>query len=244
MRTRSSSTSCAMQAEIEILLPELRPAPRSEPGRDTTERGVALGSALRGARGLDRDRRARHDAGPGAQLPAMTASVCTRRDTVVVPSADGARSQRSLAAGVESLRSLDRARLWTRDPPVERIIERLVELAGRRDVVYVYCGHPIHARRPALRTARAHAVAVRRLPGRSRRCRSSFMAFDIDLTADLDIVDVRSLASGRRNAGQPSDRDRRAQPAARAQGVRAAGAGLPSRSPRRRRQRCRRRRSR
>ncbi len=111
--------------------------------------------------------------------------------TVVVPSGEGALARALSLAGVEFV-SLTELGLDATDP-VDRIIEGLVGLADSGDVVYVAAAFPF-----------VREGLVSGLLSRSGREIDVFpilspmqiilMAFDIDLTADLDIVDVRTLA--------------------------------------------------
>lgn len=114
-------------------------------------------------------------------------------DTVVVPSGEGELAEALSSAGV-GYTTLAELGLSASDG-VDRIIEGLVGLSAGANVVYVASAFPF-----------LKEGLVSGLLARSGREVDVFpvlsplqvilMAFDIDLTADLDIVDARSLAPG------------------------------------------------
>jgi tetrapyrrole methylase family protein/MazG family protein len=113
-----------------------------------------------------------------------------RADTVVVSNADGVVAVRLAEAGIVAIPLSD----LDVEPaaPVERIVEELVALGREGDVAYVASGYPL-----------LKEGMVTSLLARSRGNLDIYpvlsplqiilLAFDIDLTADLDIVDTRSL---------------------------------------------------
>lgn len=113
--------------------------------------------------------------------------------TVVVPSGEGSLAQALSSEGVEFV-ALAELGLDAADP-VDRIIEGLVGLADHGDVVYVAAAFPFlrEGLVSGLLTRSGQEVDV--FPILSP-LQIILMAFDIDLTADLDIVDVRTLSPG------------------------------------------------
>ncbi len=129
-------------------------------------------------------------AGEDDALTEDTLARLGRVSTVVVSSPEGPIAERLRDEGVRTV-PLEELGLAP-DMTVERIVEELVTLAHDGDVAYVASGYPL------LREG-----MVSTLLARSRGSVDVFpvisplqvllLAFDIDLTADLDIIDVRSL---------------------------------------------------
>ncbi len=129
------------------------------------------------------------DPASGSRVPALVREAAT----VVVPSPDG-RIAQALAAEGMSFTDLTELGLDAR-APVERIIERLVELSEVGDVVYISAAMPIMREGLLSGLLARSGGEVSVFPVLSP-LQIILMAFDIDPTADLDIVDVRSLGPG------------------------------------------------
>ncbi len=126
-------------------------------------------------------------------LSEATTERLKRATRVIVPSADGTVARALASAGVEvtPLSGLGLAP----DMPVERIIEGLVGLAEDADVAYVTSAYPFLQEGLLTGLLSRSRGSVDVLPTLSP-LQVILMAFDIDLTADLDIVDVDSLRPG------------------------------------------------
>jgi len=126
----------------------------------------------------------------GAAFAPETLVRLRRADTVVVANAIGTVAARLSEEGIDAVPLSD----FNVEPTanVERIVEELVALGRDGDVAYVASGYPL-----------LKEGMVTSLLARSRGNLDIYpvlsplqiilLAFDIDLTADLDIVDARSL---------------------------------------------------
>jgi len=112
-------------------------------------------------------------------------------DRVVVSSSEGSLQALLEAAGIAAT-TLPELGLPT-DAPVGRVIEALSTLAEDTDVAYATSSYPFlrQGMLSGLLTRTRTTVGVFPLPA---PLQAILMAFDIDLTADLDIVDARILA--------------------------------------------------
>ena len=110
---------------------------------------------------------------------------------VVVSSADGPLAGALAEAGLDPV-SLEELGL-NPGSPTERVVEALVDLAQGGDVAYASAGYPLLKQGLLTGLLSRTRAAVDVFPVLSP-LQIILMAFDIDLTADLDIVDVRSLA--------------------------------------------------
>lgn len=124
-------------------------------------------------------------------LPDTTARRLLEAGRVIVPVDEGATARALTAAGVEAYCSLADIGLST-DLPIDRIVDGLLGLAKETDVVYATAGYPFlrEGLLAGLLTRSRGPVDI--FPALSP-LQVILMAFDIDLTADLDIVDVQSL---------------------------------------------------
>lgn len=115
----------------------------------------------------------------------------TQASRVVVPTLDSHISQALLERGITPV-PLDELGLDAGDP-VDRLVEGLVELAADGDVVFVSAGFPFmrEGMLSGLLSRGRSELGV--FPGLSP-LQVILMAFDIDLTADLDIVDARTFS--------------------------------------------------
>ncbi len=109
---------------------------------------------------------------------------------VIVSGGNGALKELLAAAGIAH-RSLQDIGLPA-DAGVDRVIERLAEIVADGDVAYVTAGYPF-LRHGLLSGLLARTKASVDVFPRLSPLQVILMAFDIDLTADLDIVDARSL---------------------------------------------------
>lgn len=112
---------------------------------------------------------------------------------VVVSSSEGELRGLLESVGVEVTSLADMG--LPADAPVERVIEGLAGLSQSDDVTYVTSAYPL-LRQGMLSglLSRTHAsIDVFPMPA---SLQAILMAFDIDLTADLDIIDARTLAPG------------------------------------------------
>ena len=124
-------------------------------------------------------------------LPKDTADRLRGASRVVVPSDEGLVAEALKAADIEFV-SLEKIGLSI-DMPVERIIEGLVELSVDGRVAYATAGYPFLKEGLLAGLLSKSAGTLDVYPTLSP-LQVILMAFDIDLTADLDIVDVGSLA--------------------------------------------------
>lgn len=109
---------------------------------------------------------------------------------VVASAAEGRVAQALSSAGVSwvPLAELD----LSLDMPVERIIQGLVAASARGDVVYATAGYPFLKEGLLAGLLSLSGVTLEVYPSLSP-LQVILMAFDIDLTADLDIIDVGSF---------------------------------------------------
>jgi len=114
-----------------------------------------------------------------------------RADRVVIPSQEGRVASALDSAGIPAtpLSELGLAL----DMPVDRLIEGLVELSREGDVAYATAGYPFlkEGLLAGLLSRSGESLDVYSSPS---PLQVILMAFDIDLTADLDIVDAGSFA--------------------------------------------------
>ncbi len=110
---------------------------------------------------------------------------------VVVSSADGPLAGAIAEAGLHPV-SLEELGL-SPESPSECVVEVLVDLAQGGDVAYASAGYPLLKQGLLTGLLSRTRAAVDVFPVLSP-LQIILMAFDIDLTADLDIVDARSLA--------------------------------------------------
>lgn len=112
-------------------------------------------------------------------------------DRVVVSSSEGPLLELLKASAVETM-ALPELGLPS-DAPVERVIEALATLAQDQDVAYATSAYPFlrQGMLSGLLARTRGTVGVFPLPA---PLQAILMAFDIDLTADLDIVDARVLS--------------------------------------------------
>lgn len=112
-------------------------------------------------------------------------------DRVVVSSSDAVLREQLAQASIDTMALTDMG--LAPDAPVERVIEGLAVLAEQGDLAYVTSSYPfLRPRMLSGLLARTRAsIDVFPMPA---PLQAILMAFDIDLTADLDIVDAQSLA--------------------------------------------------
>ncbi len=128
--------------------------------------------------------------GVSGPLPETTLERLRSASAVVVPAATGGIAESLAEAGIEAL-PLESLGLAA-SSPVDRVVEALVELSAGGDVVFASAGYPL-LREGLLSGLLSRArTTVGVFPVLSP-VQVILMAFDIDLTADLDIVDARSL---------------------------------------------------
>lgn len=125
----------------------------------------------------------------GIQLSSDTADRLRQVQQVVVSKADGSASAMLNEAGIEHRTFHD---LGLPDTPgTDRVVELLADIAGRGDVAYVTTGYPFLRHGLLSELLAKTGTDVRVFPSLSSLY-IILMAFDIDLTADLNIVDARS----------------------------------------------------
>lgn len=114
-------------------------------------------------------------------------------DRVVVSSSEGGLAAALSSAGVAASTLGDMG--LPSDAPVERVIEGLAQLAESGDVAYATSAYPFlrQGMLSGLLARTRTSIDVFPMPA---ALQAILMAFDIDLTADLDIVDARALAPG------------------------------------------------
>lgn len=130
---------------------------------------------------------------PGAALPDATAARLRAADRVVVSNADGLVSDLLDAEGVAYTPLVELG--VARDAPVVLVIDRLTALAESECVVFATAGYPF-LREGLLSGLLARSGGTLDVFPTLSPLQTILMAFDIDLTADLDIVDARTLAPG------------------------------------------------
>ncbi|MDH4139520.1 MAG: nucleoside triphosphate pyrophosphohydrolase [Coriobacteriia bacterium] len=126
----------------------------------------------------------------GAALGEATSERLRRASRVVVPSAQGTVARVLADEGIDAV-TLSEIGLAP-DMPVEQIIESLVSLAREGDVAFATSGYPFFKEGLLTGLLVRSRGTVNMYPTLSP-LQVILMAFDIDLTADLDIIDVDSL---------------------------------------------------
>jgi tetrapyrrole methylase family protein/MazG family protein len=112
-------------------------------------------------------------------------------DVVVVPNARGVAGAVLMAAGVTAVTYGDHGMMP--DSPADQVVETLKGLAATGDVVLAVAGYPFL--REGLVTAMLQRIGpVEVLPATSP-LEVLLLAFDVDVTADLDLVDASALKS-------------------------------------------------
>ena len=134
----------------------------------------------------------------GALLPSPTVERLKRADRVVVSSPEAPVVEKLVELGI-SVTPLSEIGL-TIDMPVEAIIEGLTDLAKADDVAYLANSYPFLKQGLLAGLLARTAKPVDVFPSLSP-LQVILMAFDIDLTADLDIVDAKALSP------EPGQRD-------------------------------------
>jgi tetrapyrrole methylase family protein/MazG family protein len=119
-------------------------------------------------------------------------------DKVVVPAEEGAVHGALLAEGLTPVSLADVG--LSGDASADRIVESLLELARDSDVVYATSGYPFLKEGLLTGLLARTSEHVDVSPSLSP-LQVILMAFDIDLTADLTIVDIESLAPTRDQRG-------------------------------------------
>jgi len=125
----------------------------------------------------------------GTRLSSDTADRLRQVRQVVVSRADGSVSAMLNEAGIEHRTFHD---LGLPDTPgTDRVVELLADIADHGDVAYVTTGYPFLRHGLLSELLAKTGSSVRVFPSLSSLY-IILMAFDIDLTADLNIVDARS----------------------------------------------------
>ncbi len=124
-------------------------------------------------------------------VPAATLERLRRSASVVVPSTDGPLAYALSSAGITFVSLADLG--LTANAPVDRVIEHLTSMSREGDVAYVTPGYPFMRQGMLSGLLSRVGGGLDVFPPLSP-LQVILMAFDIDLTADLDIIDARSLS--------------------------------------------------